>query len=241
MSYHVFFAFSQGLARPMTAPKGTLAAILAHVAEVEETLGIKRTRYMDNPEHWDWRGPAFRAGFPDVADEVLCETAQGHNEWVRCLYDRFAEWAKNPPDGGEEITPDQAAQFWPGLRMIEVAPDRWTRDYYRNRMEHLYEVMRGRPSEGVTWRVPKLSPKQAGAVIWLFGFLDTGDIRLEVPRGCDHLASSYDGEYEWCERCGAVTNDDAARCRKRACPVQANWCEEDRPSWYREPKGADAA
>lgn len=74
MGYHVFFAFSTGLREPIIAPKGTLASILAHVAAVEETLGIKRTKYRDNPEHWDTFDPAFRQGFPDVDDKVLCTT-----------------------------------------------------------------------------------------------------------------------------------------------------------------------
>lgn len=231
MSYQVFFAFSVGLAQVVTAPKGTLALIIAHVEEVEATLGLEREQYKDNPVHWKWNG------WPDedLDDKVLCEGVEAHNRWVRWLYDRLAEWEKEPVENGEEITPEDAKTFWHGLQTLTVPTRRWTGDYYRARMECLYEVMRGRPDEGISFDAAKLSPKQAGAVIRLFeSFLDPQDLRLEVPKGCDHLASSYHGEYDWCERCGAVLPEYAENCHKRACPVQANWCEEDRPDWYRE-------
>ena len=233
MSYHVFFSFSTGIVKPLSVPKGTLASIIEHVAAVEGTLGIKRRRYNDNPEHWDRYDPAFRAGFPEVDDKLLCETAREHNEWVRRLYERVADWAENPVDDGETITPEDAAGFWPGLQLLEVVPARWTEEYYRNRMEHFYEVMRGRPDEGVTWPAGvELTPEQAGAVVWLFGFLDPGDARLEVAKGHDHLSDG--DEYDWCERCGAMPQDETPNCRQRGCPVQAGWCEEDRPEWFQE-------
>lgn len=238
MSVHVFFAFSKGLSQPLQAPKGTLSSIIAHVEEIEETLGLKRTQYRDNPVHWDTFDPAWRAGFPDVDDKTLCEAVSEHNAWVRRLYEQFATWAENPVDGGETITPADAQTFWHALMLLTVRPERWTADYYRDRMEHFYEVMRGRPQEGVTFPGPKLSERQAAAVIWLFDFLDPSDLRLDVPKGCDYLASSYDGEYDWCTRCGAVEPSYANNCRKRGCPVQADWCEEDRPEWFRPAKEA---
>lgn len=237
MSVHVFFAFSSGLSKPIVVPKGTLASITAHIESVEKTLGLKRTQYRDNPVHWDTSDPAYRAGFPDVDDETLCETIAEHNSWVRWLYDKFAQWAEDEVEHGEAITPDDARSFWHGLQLLTVRPERWTADYYRNRMEHFYEVMRGRQQEGVTFPGPKLSPRQAAAVVWLFDFLDPFDLRLDVPKGCDYLASSYDGGYDWCSRCGAVEPDYVNNCRKRGCPVQANWCDEDRPEWFRPSKG----
>lgn len=234
-SVHVYFAFSLGLKDAVTVPKGTLAGAIRHVEQIEETLGLKRSQFRDNPVHWDRYDPHWRAGFPDVEDDEICRTVSNHNRWVRRFYDNLAKWAKEPVTDGEVMTPEDAQQFWHGLQILSVRPERWTRHYYRERMEHYYEVMRGRPSEGVTFGVPKLTPKQAGAVIWLLSdLLDREDIRLEVPKGCDHLASSYDGEYEWCARCGAVENDYAENCRKRGCYVQSNWCEEDRPPWFRE-------
>lgn len=236
MSYRVFFSFSTGLSGPMIVPKGTLERAIANVAQVEETLGIKRSRYKDNPVHWDHWDPAYRAGFPDIDDELLCKTALEHNDWVRTFYFQLAEWAKNPPADGEEMTPEQAAEFWPGLLMVEVRPERWTEGYYRNRMEHFYEVLRGRESEGAIWPADTpLTPEQAGAVVWLFGFLDPGDARLEVAKGHDHLSDS--DEYDWCERCGAMPEDETPNCREKGCPVQAGWCDEDRPEWFEPAEG----
>lgn len=225
MSVHVFFAFSAGLAKPIHAPKGTLASILAHVEEVEETLGLKRTQFKNNPVHWDSFDPAYRAGFPDIEDKILCDTARRHNDWVRRLYANIERWAEAPVADGEEITPEAAAGFWHALQLLTVRPERWTADYYRNRMEHLYEVMRGQPSEGVFFDEEPLTPRQAGAVIRIFEFLDKDDLRLDVPKDCDRLASSYDGEYEWCERCGAVENDYP--CDQKGCPVKERYGEEE--------------
>lgn len=235
MSYHVYFGFSRGLSRPVMVPKGTMASIISHVEEIEAKLGLEREQYLENPVHWKSRGwPAA-----DLKDEILCEWVEKHNRWVRWLYDRLAEWAEKPVTDGEEITPEHAKAFWHGLQILRVDPDRWTGDYYRTRMEELYEVMRGRPTAGISINVPKLTPKQAGAVIYLFSdFLDPKDLRLEVPKGCDHLASSYDGEYDWCSRCGAVLPEYAENCHKRGCPVQSEWCDEDRPSWFKPAKGA---
>ena len=232
MSYHVFFSFSSGLSKPINAPKGTLAGIMTHVEGVERTLKLERRQYNNNPVHWNTRG------FPssEIQDKVLCQTVERHNEWVRGLYDDFAAWAEKPVEGGETITPEDAKQFWHGLETLRVPTNRWSAHYYRARMEKFYEVMRGRPTGGITFPAPKLTPKQAGAVIWLFEFLDPSDMRLEVPKGCDYLASLDDGGYEWCERCGAVLLDDAENCRKRGCPVQEGWCDEDRPEWFRPAK-----
>lgn len=232
MSYHAFFSFSTGLLQPMIAPKGTLAGIMTHIEGVERTLKLERQQYNDNPVHWNTRG------FPstDIDDKVLCQTVEDHNDWVRRLYDRVADWAKNPVEDGETITPEAAKFFWHGLQLLTIPTSRWTGDYYRARMEAFYEVMRGRPTDGMTFPAAKLTPKQAGAVIWLFEFVDPSDMRLEVPKGEDHLASFDDGGYEWCERCGAVMLDYAKNCRKRGCPAQEGWCEDDRPDWFRPAK-----
>ena len=88
-------------------------------------------------------------------------------------------------------------------------------------MEVLYDVMRGNENEGITFGEKKLTPKQASAVVRLFSeFLDKHDRRLDVPNGHDYLASSYDGGYWWCEKCGAITYDDAESCGKRKCPYE---------------------
>src|ERR1700690_1308223 len=161
MSYSVFFSFSVGLARRIRVPAGTKKAIIEHVEEVEKILGLKRTQYGKNPIHWDHFDPEYRNGFPSVDDEVLCKTVLEHNEWVRYCYRRFADWSENPFKSGkgkkgEWITPKDAQKFWHGLTELNVGVSRWTGDYYTNRMEHLYEVMRGRESEGVSFDAPAL-------------------------------------------------------------------------------------
>ena len=239
MSYRTFFLFAAGLAKPIHVPKDTKAGLLEHVEEVEKALGLKRVTFNDNPVHWDhWHGEIGR----EATDEVLCETVDKHNAWVRETHGNFAHWSEHPftlgkghqaehlidrayPIGwpAETLAPDDAKAFWHGFEMLSVSPERWTEDYYRTRMETLYEVMRGRETEGISFDdVKPLTPKQAAAVINLFSeFLDSGDLRLDVPNRYDHLASSSDGGYEWCEECGPVHPDDVNLCRKRKCPLRA--------------------
>jgi hypothetical protein len=227
MAYNVFFAFSSGLTKRLRVPAGTKRAIMEHVEEVEQVLGLKRSKYKDNPVHWDYFDPEYRNGFPSVDDEVLCETVLEHNAWVRRCYRQFGEWAKEPFKGGkgkrgEWITPKDAETFWRGFQELDVGPSRWTGEYYISRMESLYEVMRGRESEGVTFGAKALTPQQAAAVVNIFSpFLDHNDRRLDVPNGHDYLASSYDGGYSWCEKCGPAHPDDADHCSKRGCPIRA--------------------
>jgi hypothetical protein len=110
-----------------------------------------------------------------------------------------------------------------------VPTERWTAEYYKERMDCLYAVMRGRETEGVSLDVKALTVKQAAAVARLFAeFLDPGDNRLDVPHGHDYLASSYDGGYYWCagedakpSGCyRAVHPDDIGDCRRRKCPLK---------------------
>jgi hypothetical protein len=227
MSYSVFFMFSSGLKQRLRVPAGTKKAIIEHVEEVEKILGLKRTQYENNPIHWDGFDSQFANGFPGVDDELLCKTVSNHNAWVRGIYRDFGEWSKTPFKSsrghkGEWITPKDAEKFWHGFRTLGVGSSRWTGDYYTERMESLYEVMRGRESEGCTFDAKPLTEKQAAAVINIFSpFLDHDDRRLDVPNGYDYLASSYDGGYDWCEKCGPVHPDDVDGCRKRKCPIRA--------------------
>jgi len=224
MSYRLMFDFTTGLAKPVMAPIGTKDRIIKHIEQVESVLGLKRMTVGEGEDAclaWDYWDERYRAGFPDVDDKILCETVSDHNAWVRRLYDQLGGWFTAPVEDGEIITPDDARAFWHGLRTLEVRPDRWTADYYRDRMEHVFEVMRGGESEGVSFDAKALTPAQAGAVVHLFEtFLDRNDMRLECPKGHDRLASS--DEYDWCSRCGAVAQSDADNCRKRKCPVLAD-------------------
>jgi ribosomal protein L40E len=224
MSIHVFFSFSTGLAKAVLAPSGTLASIHKHIEEVEKALGIQHMESGTGKDaniawdHWDKR---FRAGFPDIDNKLLCRTIADHNDWVRRFYDQLESWYKKPVKGGDKITPKDSELFWHGLHTLPVSPGRWTPEYYRNRMEHAFEVMRGREDEGVSFDTKALTPAQAGAVVHLFeSWLDPDDARLECPKDRDYLADS--GEYDWCSKCGAVDPGDADNCRKRKCPVLAD-------------------
>lgn len=259
MSYRVFFSFSSGLRSELPVPQGTLRAIQDHVAWVEDELKIKREEYEGETR---WRCLSRPFG-DDVSDETLCKVAVAHNSWVRWLYEKFTEWSeakrqKKAPEGvwekqrwvdepwslvtfghkefppPERLTPEQAKTFWRALNEISVPPSRWTRELYVDRMEHLYEVMRGREHEGVTFNAREsLSPKQAAAVVMLFAeYLDDNDMRLDVPNGHDYLASSYDGGYDWCEKCGPVHPDEGGQCRRKACPLRADR-DADEPKEYR--------
>ena len=232
MSHQAYFELSTGLAGPVRCPKGTLERIRSHVAEVEATLGLKRTKYKDNPEHWDYSHN--REAMAKVDAKVLCDTVEGHNAEVRCFYERLAEWSKSPVEDGETIAPEDTATFWCGLSLLDVPPERWTKDYYRSRMDALYEAMRGRESgaEGMTLDAKRpLTAEQAGAIVNLIdSWLDPGDLRLSVPNGHDSLRSSEDDGYSWCEGCGAVAEEDVDErigcCRKRGgCPLRRDYGE----------------
>jgi hypothetical protein len=236
MSYQTFFLFASGLAKPLYCPPETLAGIREHIRSVEATLCLETEQYLENPPHWK------RNNFEEIEDEVLCETVREHNDWVRYLHGKFGEWAKASPEGAEVISVEDAKTFWHALTPLEASPERWTRDYYRNRMEHLYEVMRGRDNEGVSLdKVKPLTQQQSAAVIGLFApYLDTYDLRVDVPEypgrgfnGMDYLASSYDGGYDWCSGdhgtgCfKAIHGDHVGECRKKNCPLRAEREEDE--------------
>ena len=210
MSFHTFFDFKAGLAAPILAPSGTYENIMNHVRKVESTLGFETEQYGDNPKHWKSTRP--KDGTPDT---ILCETAEQHNDWVRSLYEDFSRWAETPTPGGEVITPKVAKDFWHGLRMIDVPPERWTADYYKARMDAIYSAMRYNLStDGMTFDADVLTTEQAVAVIRLFDqYLDSHDMRLEVPMGRDELYGSDD--YNYCEGCGGIIHADDYR-----------WCED---------------
>lgn len=259
MSFDVLFSFSSGLRSAIVVPRGTLQAIQDHVAWVESSLKIELEKYRGKTR-WRCLSQPFDAA---VSNKTLCEVAASHNSWVRWLYKKLGEWSESKrqnktPEGvwekqqygdgrwhlvtlrreslppPETLSPEQAQTFWRALHQISVPPSRWTGEFYVDRMQHLYEVMRGRENEGVTFDASKhLSPKQAAAVVILFGeYLDDHDMRLDVPNGYDYLASSCDGGYDWCEKCGPVHPDDGPQCRKKACPLLANH-DANEPKEYR--------
>lgn len=248
MSYHVFFSMSQGLSATCSVPKGLFKSIMARVLEIEKAMGIELERYPDKPGvPLRWNG--FKPMGADLKDEEFCALASRHNRWIKELYEQVAFWFKNPftigkghqdegpnrawPAGtrSEKITPKAAQKFWRALYPITIPVSRWSKDYYRERMEVIYEVMRGRTTEGITFEDKPLTIRQAAEVINLFSeFLDSADLRLDVPNGHDQLKASYDGGYTWCEKCGPVDEDDLDGkidgCRRRKCPIKAEYADE---------------
>ena len=214
MMHRTYFAFTNGLTEPVHVPKGTLQKLSDNFKAVERALGCTipesiLEKNINAPQ------PQF--------DEVLCGSVDRHNKAVIRFYD-LLEAKLEQSTKTEVVTPEIAATFWNQLKIIELAPKFWSEDYYRNRMEHLYEVLRNRESEGVIWdKGAKLTPTQAANVIALIAsYLEPShsDLRLDVPKGHDYLASSYDGGYEWCEKCGAaIADSDISSCKKRKCPL----------------------
>lgn len=240
MSFCVHFSFSWCLAKTLTVPAGTKTQALDHVNEVQRLLNLElEPPYKGNleaygdlyPSHWDtWKR---NERWEKLDDKLLCDTVEQHNRWVRSMYENFGQYAEKPfvatPHvGTEELTPADAREFWHGLTVLEVPVERWTRDYYRARMEALYEVMRGRPEEGMDFDAHPLSQQQAAAVIRLFEqYVDGHDLRLDVVQqpgrgfnGLDLLASSYDGGYAYCDGCfKAIDPDSIGDCKRRKCPL----------------------
>ncbi len=221
MSHRVLFSFSTGISKPIVVQKGTLENIKERVHLTEEALGLEVEQYRDNPKYWKSTEPE-----DGVSDKLCCQVAEEHNNFIRWLYHHFTDHAEVPfPGDSETITPEQIAPFWHGLVEIDVPVERWTRDYYVARMEELYESMRGR-GEVIIFDSKPLTERQAADVINIFaGYLDKHDVRLDSP-GTDSLAGEDDGGYYWCEKCGAVTEQHAAECKKRKCPIKAEWGEE---------------
>lgn len=229
MSYHVFFSLSSGLKSPLYAPKGELARIIAHVEYVTEKLGLKLEQWQDNPPRWVSTVPADK-----VDDETLCRVARDHNRWVVDLYRSFGQWSNEPVADGDVITPQDARLFWYGLSEIDVPVSRWTGEYYREEMEVLYEVMRGRPTQGINFDAEPLTVAQAKEIVILFSsFLDADDQRLDVCVGQDELSAS--DEYVWCEKCGAVYEDDIFGCDPPRMPCKdPDDCpiKRENPEWF---------
>lgn len=259
MSYHLYFALSTGFTRNQRVPKGTLQRLTEHIAAVEQILGLKRTpTYTPEGEPqrpgWHWANPAadmLAMAGPEI-DTTLPQwhladrerdsriyrmgaAVRNHNADVRALYDDLNQWQKRTWKRGEAetITVAQAVEFWGGLQILDLPRELWDREQFRAHMEHLHTLLTRGKSEGVELDCPPLTPKQAGAMLWLledeidqWGF----DMRFEIPLDADLqpydcIAASDDGGYDWCSHCGPIHRDDFhARCR--VCPrAKTGKCE----------------
>lgn len=229
MGYRAYFMFASGLSETIRVEMGTFQRMMEHVDEIESELGLERESHDNNLSHWTSKSKRFEG----IPDEKVCLMVSKHNRYVRWFYDMLDARSKSPTNltAFENLTPKKAQQFWHALELLSVEPFRWTKDFYREEMDRLYEAMRGRETDGVSFNAKKpLTIEQADAVICLFSeYLDKYDIRLAVPRGHDSLASSYDGEYYWSSTCGAVAEDDieghARTCIKKDCDVRNDFAD----------------
>lgn len=215
----MFFGFTAGLAQTLTIEKGTKERLKKHVDDLERALKIVREKYKENNVSWAY------SRYEDISDEVLCTWAKTHDWYIEWFYNHLSKCSKNPPKDGEELTPEEFAYLLPALSTpIRVPTDRWSNDYYEAKMKIVYEVLRGRPTGGITFDNKKLTEKQAAQVIIIFSeWLDKGDIRLNVPKGRDELARYDQGGYEWCEKCGPITYEDSLECKRKKCPLLAEY------------------
>lgn len=221
----------------MVVPKGTLAEARRVVGRTLTALGLETEVYLGARRlcrrakgdgtfyHSDEPGPS-------VTDEVFCDTVAEHMRWYHSFYQLMAKLHKEPLTEGEVMTEADASDFWHGLHAIRVPVERWTTEYFKNRMTEMYEIMRGRSTEG--YHVKAFTPQQASTVIWLvteFLGIHKDDVDPEVPfeigqRGrltqLDELV--FRDDYEYCDSgngfkgCGPITNPRA--CRKKKCPLR---------------------
>lgn len=202
MPFHVFFDFSTGLSGDVTVREGTFETMCKQVDETEKILGIECEEYNGVLR---WKHPLVRN--EELTDEEYCSIVDDHNWRVRWFYNHLVECQENAPKNREIITPEMAETFWFGLTILSVPLNRWTDEYYQARMDAMYDCLRGRESEGMSYGSDALSVSQAKDVIVMFSqWLDKGDIRLDVIKGEDRLCRSDD--YQWCCSCGAVDFDD---------------------------------
>lgn len=220
MSFDTKFMFAAGLKTAIRAPNGTLDRWKATVLETERALDLKRETWQGQ-ERW-----VSTSNVPaEVTDEAYCEAAEKHNCFVAWLHDCMGEWQEKPGDGYETILPEDVNGFWfDALQVIDVPTERWTDDYYRARMDALYDTLRGRPAEGMHFDSDALTVSQAKDVIILLAqWLDRGDIRLDVPKGHDALYASNDGGYDWCPSEGAIHHDETEAhgwsCTEEECDI----------------------
>jgi len=230
VSFKLFFDLAESFMEPIMVPAGTYKKILNQIESVENELGFKREKHEDNQWHWQ------ETLKDDVSDATFCEVVWSHNAFVRSLHDNLRKWAAEKPDGETEIiTVEQSRDFFPGLRQLSVPYERWTEDYFEEKLENIYDIMRGRNRDGVSFDAEPLSEEQAAGVVLLFQEYIVGHERFpknyDVPRGCDYLADSEDTA--WCEQMGfCVHPNDVGECdgcNVEKCDIYCEYygCDED--------------
>lgn len=151
-----------------------------------------------------------------------------HNQEIEWLYNDLRKWSEKEKwkrGEAETITVKQSREFWGGLTMLELPKELWDREHYTDHMDHLHTLLTTGESRGVILDCPPFNPEQTEALISLLdGELDQWgfDARFSIPldenlKPYNLIASSYDGGYDWCEKCGPIHSDDFYR-RCAICP-----------------------
>lgn len=211
MSYQTFFNFSDSLLQDLVVPTGTVKRVRDHICKTAEALQIKPF----DEQAWVWDNNTA------VNDEVLCAAVEEHNRFVMHFHDQLSAWAEKPMSEGETFTVSESKRLFKFLNTMRVPLERWSEEYFIEQMRVIYEVMRGRSENGITFDAKPLSPEQCDAVLTLFSeFMDKHDVRVAVLKGKDMIGSRYYGEWDWCEKCAASIAVEDRGCAKRGCPVR---------------------
>lgn len=116
-----------------------------------------------------------------------------------------------------EITPAQVQDWIVFLDEIEVPSQYWTPYFYEETMSNLFNAMTCGEDKysNIIITGKRFSITQAEAIIRLFSsFLDTNDVRLNVPDGHGFLTSDCTS----CEKCyKTLLSEDIYKCKKRKC------------------------
>jgi len=199
---HIFFGFSEGIKRDIFVPKHKLDFVKQTVEDQMDALGIEEI-----PEGFYLESHALKA-IGD--DDDLCEFASEQNDLVETAYLMVeAATAESTADNTELLTQECFKSILPMLKEVTVPIDRWSKQYHKEQMTKVFEILRGEKIKKVIWDIPALSVEQAAGVVWLIDVVlgvDRHQNDLAVCKGEEFLSSG--DEYFWCENCGAVDYED---------------------------------
>jgi hypothetical protein len=229
-SYTTYFTLCAGLKKPAHVPVGFIEGIEKRAKRISMKLSLKA------PSLHGWVSSVERALTEFVPDGILDEISS-HNDFVRILHGYLSSEAEQEKLQRQSqistplsrvIEEEEFGGILPYLQIISIPPAAWKEETYRSAMESLYETLRGR-DDGVSLdEGEELTPKQAAFVINIISeWLEPSgsDLRLDVPDGYDYLASSYDGGYDWCDKCcKAIAESDAVEFCSYGCKDHGKQC-----------------
>lgn len=206
---HIFFAFSEGLKQDIYVSKKTIEYVMHKVGLQMDTLDISDIAEIPDMSSLErFAEKHFEQGHR--GDEAICEFASEQCKLVEMAYDMVQKATPEPTtENTALLTQGDFKAILPMLKQVDVPIERWSKDYHRERMDEVYEILRGRPTDKVSWEIPPLTEEQAAGVVWLIDVVlgvDRHQNDLAVCKGQDHISDT--NEYHWCEKCGAVDYDD---------------------------------